>query len=94
MSHTKVKTQYATQAEFGSTEYIMLYCHHNHSTDFTTFYDADGHHQMMLFNEWETGNDLYDAMERLWYPFVKDWGKKLKDKVEFWTAEDNKLIYP
>jgi hypothetical protein len=46
----------------------------------------------MCFGEWVTGDDLWDAMERLWFPFKDKWGEELKDKVEYyfktpWEAE-------
>jgi len=84
MSHTRVKTTYSVQAAYGSTETVELYCHHNHTCDHTTFYDVDGGVKTMSFGEWESGNDLWDAMERLWFPFKYDWGKELKDNVEYY----------
>jgi len=35
---------------------------------------------------------LWNAMERLWFPFKDKWGEELKDKVEYyykapWEAE-------
>lgn len=88
MSHTRVKTTYSVQGGYGSTETKSLYCHHNHSCDNTTFYDEDGSVTSMSFNEWEKGNDLFDAMERLWYPFKGEWDhSELKDGVEFYQIE-------
>ena len=84
MSHTRVKTTYSVQGSYGGTEKIELYCHHNHSCDYTTFYDKDGSVTNMCFGEWESGNDLWDAMERLWFPFKEEWNKELKDNVEYY----------
>lgn len=84
MSHTRVKTTYSVEAAYGSTETVELYCHHNHSCDHTTFYDADGDVTTMNFGKWERGNDLWDAMQRLWFPFKGEWGKELKDNVEYY----------
>lgn len=84
MSHTRVKTTYAIQAAYGSTEIVELYCHHNHSCDITIFYNKDGSIASMCFEDWETGNNLYDAMERLLFPFKDEWGGELKDKVEYY----------
>lgn len=84
MSHTRVKTTYSVEGAYGSTETKTLYCHHNHSCDYTTFYDEDGDVTTMNFGEWESGNDLWDAMERLWFPFKGEWGKELKDNVEYY----------
>jgi len=84
MSHTRVKTTYSVEAAHGSTETVELFCHHNHSTDYVTFYWKDGEVVNMVFAEWENGNDLWEAMLRLWYPFKKEWNKELKDNVEYW----------
>lgn len=89
MSHTRVKTKYSVQGSYGSTDTTTLYCDHNHGTDFTTFYDETGDYQIMLFNDWKSGDDLYDAMQRLWYPFKGEWGKsELKDGVEYYSSEE------
>lgn len=85
MSHTRVKTTYNVEGAYGSTETKTLYCHHNHSNDSITFYDEDGEIYPMIFNEWVSGNDLWDAMNRLWYPYKGDWGRsELKDGVEYY----------
>lgn len=64
---------------------MELYCHHNHTTDTTIFYHKDGSVAGMCFSEWESGNDLWDAMNRLWYPFKGEWGSELKDGVEYYS---------
>lgn len=92
MSHTRVKTTYSLEGPYGSTETVELYCHHNHSCDVTTFYDKDGCVTEMQFWSWDKGNDLWDAMERLIFPFKDEWGGELKDDVEYygiapWEAE-------
>jgi len=84
MSHTRVKTTYSIEGAYGSTEIVELYCHHNHSSDFVTFYWENGEVVNMVFQEWESGNDLWDAMNRLWFPFKNEWGKELKDNVEYY----------
>lgn len=85
MSHTKVKTTYSLQGNYGSTETVELYCHHNHSCDTVTFYHKDGNIAGMCFGEWESGNDLWDAMNRLWFPFKDKWDGELKEGVEFYS---------
>jgi len=86
MSHTKVKTTYAIQGKYGNTEIVNLYCHHNHSNETTTFYNEDGSITNMFFNEWETDNDLWDAINILWFPFKNEsWGGDLKDNVEYYN---------
>lgn len=72
------------EGAYGSAETKTLYCHHNHSCDCVTFYNEDGSVTSMAFHEWESGNDLWDAMQRLWFPFKDKWGEELKDKVEYY----------
>ena len=83
MSHTRLKTTYSIEGLFASTDTLTLYCHHNHSTDRVTFYDDDGSISTMQFDEWVSGNDLWDAVLRLMMPYKGEWGKELKDKVEY-----------
>ena len=84
MSHLRVKTTYSVQGAYGSTETVELYCHHNLSCEYIGFYDVDGDIQGMSFGEWEIGNDLWDAMERLRFPYKDKLGEELKDKVEYY----------
>lgn len=84
MSHTKVKTTYSVEGAYASTETKTLYCHHDHCCDYTTFHNEDGSIVQMCFGEWETGNDLWDAMQRLWFPFKDKWDGELKDGVEYY----------
>lgn len=84
MSHTRVMTTYSEPGMYGSTETVELYCHHNHSTDDTTFYWKDGDVVTMSFSSWERGNDLWDAMNRLWFPFKDKWGGELKEGVSYY----------
>lgn len=84
MSHTRVKTTYSTEGAYGSTEEHTLYCHHNHSCDVVVFYDDKGEVHDMVFESWETGNSLWDAMNRLWFPFKEKWNGELKEKVEYY----------
>lgn len=84
MSKTAVKTTYSVEGAYASTDTQELYCIHNHNSDYTTFYRKDGSVQEMIFGECETNNDLWDAMNKLWYPFKGEWGRsELKDGVEF-----------
>lgn len=85
MSHTRVKTTYNIEGAYGGTEVKTLYCHHNHTCDCVTFYDDDGDVQTMSFSEWCSGNDLWDAMNKLWSPFKNKWGEELKDGVEYYN---------
>lgn len=40
----------------------VVQIHHNHSCDCETFYDKDGEVALMVFREWDKGNDKQDAM--------------------------------
>lgn len=86
MSHVRVKTTYSVEGPFGSTDKKDLYCHHNLSCDCVTFYDKDGNVESMSFGEWN-GDDLWDAMNRLWFPFKDKWGGELRDGVEYYSNE-------
>jgi hypothetical protein len=85
MSHTRVKTTYEIEGPYASTEIKTLYCHHNHSCDCVTYYDEDGIVMDMNFCDWSKGNDLWDAMNKLWYPFEDAWNGQLKEGVGYYT---------
>lgn len=59
MSSTNVKTTYCVEGEYGSTITKTLYCSHNHSSNYTTFYDEDGSVAEMFFGNWVTNNNLW-----------------------------------
>lgn len=84
MSHLRVKTTYVEPGAWGSSETKTLYCHHNLSCDVVVFYNEDGNVASMAFEEWERGKDLWDAMNKLWFPFEDEWGGKLKEGVEYY----------
>ena len=84
MSHTRVKTTYSKTGAYGSTETKELYCDHSHGCDCVTYYNKDGSVTAMAFEECEKGNDLWDAMQRLYYPFEHEWGGQLKPNVEYY----------
>ena len=84
MSHTKVKTTYSAEGSYGGTITKTLYCHHNHSGDCVSFCNEKGETERMNFESWVSGDDLWDAVERLWFPFKNKWGEELKDKVEYY----------
>jgi hypothetical protein len=85
MGHTRVKTTYAIEGAYASSETHTLYCHHSHVADIVTFHDKDGGLTQMVFQEWETGNDLWDAVNRLWFPYKGEWGGELKDGVSYYS---------
>lgn len=86
MGKVRVKTTYAQMGAFGSTDTKTLYCIHNSVSDTITFYDESGDVPSMAFHEWESGNDLLDAMIRLFDPFIEGWHGELKPNVEFFTS--------
>ena len=94
MSHTRVKTTFEESGDYGSTEIIEIFCHHNHSNDITSFYYKDGETVDMLFQEWTIDSqDKWDAVQRLWSPFKDKWGNELKDGVEFYNKDEIKVDY-
>lgn len=84
MSQLRVKTTYEVEGAFGSTEIRELYCQHLNSCDCVTFFNVNGEVENMSFCSWSEGNDLWDAVNRLIYPFKDKWGEELKDKVEYY----------
>jgi len=96
MSHTRVKTTYSAEGPYASTETKELYCHHNNIVDSVVFYSAAEEESedvmVMVFDEWESGNDLWDAMQRLWFPYKEKWGGELKDNVEHYLKKDKNKI--
>ena len=80
MSSIRVKTAYEVMGDYGSTEVKELYCMH-HSNG-VTFFDEGGPVNMS-FQRWSPGNDKWDAMQRLWFPFKDKWYGELLDGVEY-----------
>lgn len=77
----KVKTTYS--GVYGTDEIRTLYCTHNISGGFIVFFNEYGDIMQMFFDKVVDGNGLWDAMNRLWNPYVGEWGKiELKDGVE------------
>ncbi len=90
MSHTRVKTTYKEAGAYGADEVKTLFCDHHHTCDCVVFYDEYGEVESMSFEEWSKGQDKWDAMQTLWYPFEGDWGGKLLEGVEYWKESDFK----
>lgn len=73
---------------FGSTETAVLYCFHNDiGNSHVTFYDECGEVETMSFGSWVSGDDKWDAMNRLMFPYKDD--GSLKDGVEY--ASDDEM---
>lgn len=87
MSHMKVKTTYSVEAAYGATKTESLYCHHILSSDSVIFYNEDGSVTQMCFDQWVSGDNLWDAMKRLWFPFKEEWGGELVDGVEIYYED-------
>jgi hypothetical protein len=84
MSHYRVKTKYNVEGSYGSTEKRELFCHHNLSCDYVTFYDEDGTFIMTIPDTMD--NNLLDAINRLYAPFEPN--HELADGVEHMDKED------
>ena len=67
MSHLRLKTEYSVEGPYGSTEKRTLYAWLNNSCDVTSFYNERGEF-LFATQEWDSGNDLLDAINRLAYP--------------------------
>ena len=88
MSHIRVKTKYGEPGDYGSTDVRTLYCDHNLSIDCTSFYEEDGELALMYFHDWTSEyGDKKEAMKRLEFPYKGEWGKDLKDGVEYWDGK-------
>ena len=84
MSHLRVKTTYLEMGDYGSDVVKTLYCHHNLSADCTTFYEEDGSVAGMSFEDWCSGKNKWDAMQKLWSPFENVENRVLKEGVEYY----------
>ena len=84
MSHTRVKTTFEQEGNYGSTEVVEIYCHYNHSCDITMFHYKDGSIVEMTFQSWASGKDKWDAIQRLWFPFKEEWNGELLEGVEYY----------
>jgi len=82
MSATGVKTTYEEMGDYGASETKTLYCKHHQGSDTVTFYNEDGSVADMAFQEWSSGKDKWDAMQKLWMPFKDEWEGELIDGVE------------
>lgn len=85
MSHLYLKTSFEQQADaWGGTEILDMYVDHNFTSDFTTFYNSDGSVVQMIFQDWSSGKDKWDAVLKLAQPFTGEWqNSPLKEGVEY-----------
>lgn len=91
MSHTRVKTKYQEQVD-RYLEERTLYCHHNHSADIVSFYGQDGYTIKLCFDD-TTENNLWDAINRLIFPYKDKWGDELLEDVEYYNEGEIKINY-
>ena len=90
MSHERIKTTYNTEGAYGSTEKHTLFVHHNHCSDYVTFYDEQGDVILVIPDTIE--NNLFDAIQRLMYQKLShDDNNNLINGCERMTEEDRKL---
>lgn len=82
---SQVKTTFEQEGGYGSTDIVEIFCHHNNTVDITTFYYADGSVVDMSFQDWNSGRDKWDAVEKLMFPFKDDSYEELRDGVEYYT---------
>lgn len=93
MSHTYAKTKYKEEIYYGSScgeEEHILYVHHNHSCDITSFFDEKGKYILSFPDTLK--NNIFDAMKKLNFPFKETWNGELAEGVEKLTPEDFKII--
>lgn len=76
MSHSRIKTTYNTEGNYGSTETHTLYADHNDCADYVTFYDETGAIIMTVPDTID--NNILDAINRLYKG----------DSTETWTKGD------
>lgn len=87
MSSIRVKTKYYTEGVYGSTEEKTLYCVHNNTSDYVTYYDEDG--EIILVVPDTIAYNILDAINKLYVPKQ---GNKLKFDVEYMNKDDIKKI--
>jgi len=93
MAHQWFKTKYKTYAYHGAgcyEEEHTLYVHHNESCDLVLFYDEKG--ECILAFEDTLKNNIFDAMNRLNFPYKEEWFGELLDDVENLNDEDRKIL--
>lgn len=86
MSHYKLKTKYNEDLGTHTIEKI-LYAHHNLSCDVVSFYDQDGNHIFSVPDTIE--NNIFDAMVRLYSPFLDG---KLNNLIEHMSHEEREIL--
>ena len=85
MSHIRVKTEYDVEEPYGSTEKQVLYCDHNNSSDYVTFYDQNG--GWLFCVEDTRDNNMLAAINCLYLSHLNE------DKVENVSNEEwNRVI--
>lgn len=84
MSSSYYKTKYYCEGNYGHNDERLLYVQHNRSCDVVTFYDDDG--EFLLSISDTIDNNMYDAIEKLYSPYVND---NLREDVH--TSNKNEI---
>lgn len=87
MSHIRIKTTYQEEGPYGTEETRTLYCHHNLSCDYVTFYDDRADVIMCVPDTIK--NNLLDAINKLYTGS----GEVGKDGIEYMTPEEREKIF-
>jgi len=93
MAHQYFKTKYKEEVPCGAScieEEHTIYVHHNESCDIVSFLDENGDY--ILSYQDTVHNNIFDAMNRLSFPYQKEWFGELLDGVEYLTEEDRKIL--
>jgi hypothetical protein len=93
MAHQWFKTKYKEYAYYGAgcyEEEHTLYVHINESCDITSFYNEKG--ECVLSYEDTLDNNIFDAMNKLVFPYKKGWFGELLDDVENLDDKDRELF--
>jgi hypothetical protein len=93
MAHQYFKTKYKEEACDGGgcyEEERTLYVHHNESCDIVSFYDEKGKCVLSFTDTLE--NNIFDAMNKLSFPYKDKWFGELLDGVELLNDEDKKIL--
>jgi hypothetical protein len=93
MAHQYFKTKYKEEVHYGAgcyEEEHTLYVHHNESCDIVSFYDDKGN-CVLSFTD-TLRNNIFDAIQRLNFPYKEEWFGELLDDVEMLNADDHKIL--
>lgn len=88
MSTYTYKTEYNLEGPFGDIETKTLYVKHYNGCDVVSYYDENGEY---LFSVSDTvDNNMFDAIERLYYPLTKY--SQLKEGIYLVDANERQKL--